>query len=337
MRLSLLILLMACGPTSTVDKFDPDQPAPNSPDVDDDGDGYTENEGDCNDNNELVGPDAVEIVENLEGNPEGSDNNCNGLVDEQPDCGSNFSDDGTGYAGAIGLCDSSLVSASLTRPSNSSTDIATSYGTNNTAREGQHLAVLSTGGSAPGSEKIFSGGWGSSSSHPLPQGDPQDNCGSADPTSVSDLVSFRVNLKVPFNAQAIAFDFSFFTAEFPSFVCTEFDDTFLAILTDQTGKQNISFDENGNPATINAGFFDVCPVSATFPQCMGDAELNGINFSGEGGGTGWLKTVAPVVPGSAITIDFTIFDEGDDIYDSIAILDNFRWLAESVDGPVTID
>lgn len=42
---------------------------------DDDGDGLTENEGDCDDDNPLVNPDMVETCD-------GSDNNCDGLINE---------------------------------------------------------------------------------------------------------------------------------------------------------------------------------------------------------------------------------------------------------------
>ncbi len=45
------------------------------PDVDDDGDGYTENEGDCNDGSRRINPRAPEACN-------GNDDNCNGVVDE---------------------------------------------------------------------------------------------------------------------------------------------------------------------------------------------------------------------------------------------------------------
>lgn len=45
--------------------------------MDADGDGYTPNDGDCNDNDPMLHPDADEICDDL-------DNNCDGLVDEDP-------------------------------------------------------------------------------------------------------------------------------------------------------------------------------------------------------------------------------------------------------------
>jgi len=44
-------------------------------DVDDDGDGYTENEGDCNDTDAAINPGGTEVCDYI-------DNNCNGAIDE---------------------------------------------------------------------------------------------------------------------------------------------------------------------------------------------------------------------------------------------------------------
>ena len=44
-------------------------------DIDNDDDGYTENQGDCDDNNQNLNPDSIEIYD-------GIDNNCDGAIDE---------------------------------------------------------------------------------------------------------------------------------------------------------------------------------------------------------------------------------------------------------------
>lgn len=57
-------------------------------DIDDDVDGFTENEGDCDDQNGLVAPD-------LEEECDGIDNNCDGEIDELEEC--TLDEDGDGF------------------------------------------------------------------------------------------------------------------------------------------------------------------------------------------------------------------------------------------------
>ena len=56
----------------------------------------------------------------------------------------------------------------------------------------------------------------------------------------------------------------------------------------------------------------------------------------QGGGTGWLTTTSPVVPGETATLRFVIFDEGDHILDSTVLIDNFQWQLTAADAPMTI-
>jgi hypothetical protein len=88
-----------------------------------------------------------------------------------------------------------------------------------------------------------------------------------------------------------------------------------------------------NPVSINVAFFTVCTGGGA---CTGDAELVGTGYeAGNGGGTGWLTTTAPVRPGEKVRLRFIIFDEGDWILDSAVLIDNFRWHLEPVDMPMT--
>ena len=59
-----------------------------SSDVDNDGDGYSEEEGDCNDENPNISPGTTESLNGL-------DDDCDGLVDNGTD---GFDDDGDGYS-----------------------------------------------------------------------------------------------------------------------------------------------------------------------------------------------------------------------------------------------
>jgi len=172
-------------------------------------------------------------------------------------------------------------------------------------------------------------------SHPEPQGDPQDGCGVADPSDVNDYTELKLVMNVPSNVEGFAFDFNFMSGEFPTFVCSEFDDTFLAVLDSEAFQGNVSFDSQGNRVSINIGFFDVCNP-ALGPDCTGDGDLAGTGFDGHGG-TGWLTTVAPLVGGEKATLTFILFDEGDHFWDSLALIDNFRWVFDEVDDPNTVE
>ncbi len=66
----------------------------NSGTIDDDGDGFSEEQGDCDDANKDVHPDAVEVCD------DGIDNNCNAAIDaKEPDS------DGDGFGPCAGDCD----------------------------------------------------------------------------------------------------------------------------------------------------------------------------------------------------------------------------------------
>ncbi len=319
------------------------------PTVDDDGDGYTNVAGDCDDLEPLVNPGSVEVNVTVDedGNviAEGVDNDCDGLIDEgsQPCDDALLGIDALDYAAAVELCGDWIQGASfLANTPLPQHAIKPRFGALNPPRAGAALAVLSTGLAKDSSDAGFtppelgtSVVGGLVQAHPSPQGDPADSCGRADPATVNDYVQLAFTIKVPTNAQAIMFDFNFMSAEFPEFVCSAYDDTFLAILESEQFSGNISFDDAGRPVTINIGFFDVC-APGQGPNCTGAAELSGTGFEGYGG-TGWLRTIAPVTPGETITLTFHLFDEGDTIYDSLVLLDNFQWLGVPVDGPITVE
>ena len=182
---------------------------------------------------------------------------------------------------------------------------------------------------------------GNSTAHPDPQGSPGDGCGQADASTVNDYSELVLTMDVPQNANAFSFDFNFMSIEFPEFVCSPYDDTFLAVLNSQAFQGNVSFDSQGSVVSINIGFFDVCsPSLDPGGDCTGEDDLLGTGFESgadSGGGTGWLTTTAPVVPGEKITLTFMVFDEGDHILDSTVLIDNFRWELEEIEGPITVE
>ena len=145
-------------------------------------------------------------------------------------------------------------------------------------------------------------------------------------------------------------------------MCKQYNDSFVAFLTSgayQNGKPgNVAIDANGNPVSVNNGFFDRCsPIGAeTFcdaiskslqangyppPACAagaGDLQGPGFDWPGNwcytddvtsgGGMTGWLTAQGPVVPSETISLELMIWDTGDWSNDSSVLLDHFRWVAD---------
>jgi hypothetical protein len=153
-----------------------------------------------------------------------------------------------------------------------------------------------------------------------------------------DSVNTRLTIRVPTNALSFSYNFRFFSAEYFQFTCQAFNDFYLALL--QTGApgiptdKNISFDSLGNPVSVNNGFFDVCVPKGCYTCPAGNTALQGtgMQIGNTGGATLWLTTDAPIVPGETMVIDFMIFDVTDDTYDSLVLLDNFKWNA----APATV-
>ena len=164
-------------------------------------------------------------------------------------------------------------------------------------------------------------------------------------TGANDSINLRTTIRVPTNANSFSYDFRFFSGEYQSFQCTPYNDYFLALLTSGAAgipaDHNISFDKLGHAVSVNNGFFEVCGGNGqncgTCPNGTGDLAgtgmeaMNGVN----GGGTTWLTTNSPIVPGETMVLDLTIFDVSDNIYDSLVLVDNFQWSAAAISGPGT--
>tara|TARA_R110002096_G_scaffold44526_8_gene120205 strand:+ start:9631 stop:11025 length:1395 start_codon:yes stop_codon:yes gene_type:complete len=310
---------------------------------DDDGDGYSEDQGDCNDQptsgGAFIGPDAIEVAETPEGEPELIDNDCDGIVDEAVEaCPTDLEPtDPLALAAALDVCNEVIQASIDPVVDDRSYAILDSFGDTYVPFAGPDFTVLSSGIAGDTTDPLYAGhssDMGNTILHPAPA-TMAPICGSPDEAEVNDYSEVSLALQVPQNAQAFSFDFNFMSIEFPEYVCTSFDDTFIAYLESEAFTGNVSFDSMGSRVSINVGFFTVCEGTA---GCTGEADLLGTGFeSGAdgGGGTGWLTTTAPVVPGEKINLTFMIFDEGDRILDSTVLLDNFRWELEAIDGPIT--
>lgn len=142
-----------------------------------------------------------------------------------------------------------------------------------------------------------------------------------------DRATLTLQLKVPANANSLAFDFYFLSAEYPEYVGTQYNDEFTANVTGTAWSGNAAQDSQGNNISVNSALFSVTQSN----------QLTGTGFDkGVGGGTGWLTTLVPANPGDVLTLEFSIFDASDGVYDSSVLLDDFYWSESEISTPVIV-
>ena len=309
------------------------------------------------------------------------DDDGNGVVDDTPTCDQQevVTGDAPAFARALGICQTltgaedprwGIVSVSYKGAYSTGSPVSdvqhgilATYGDVILPREGAFLGVLSTGWARPYDNSIdpnnlqenpFKGGYAAQAGDPhddAPPGFPKAAIGCPIDSTVHDFIDVKLVVKVPANAQGFSFDFDFWSSEWPEYVCSSYNDSFIAYLTGAASPAaNISFDGKGNPVSVNNGYLDRCTPStptgcnvvngphdvSTCPS--GEAELGGTGFgaprkayctsiSTPGAATGWLTSSAPVVPGDTITLEWMLWDTGDQNYDSTALLDHFQWSA----------
>lgn len=184
--------------------------------------------------------------------------------------------------------------------------------------------------------------------------------------TANDSVMLRLRLRAPSNARSFSFNSYFFSSEYPEFVCTSYNDQFLALvdtpggtpqpIPNPTDKNLMTYIDLSTgtkwPVGINiakgTNLFAVCDpkVSDSTATSCYDADVNNKSCSlgitdllgtgweagtaGScnvvGGGTYWLTTAGNVIPGQIVELRLSIFDVGDSAYDSLALIDGFKWL-----------
>ena len=334
-----------------------------------DADGFTIGEGDCNDCEPLVNPNAVEDLSTPD------DDDCDGsltAVLEPCDSGLGLDlADPVAVLEAIELCkvsrgadDWGVVSAAWVMPDGAPppTDaqdsagfhlghgVMNDFGPNVAPRAGQRILVLSNGTarrpSDPGYLDVTSSGMGYQGNMPagFPKAGPCNNPGSD--TTAFDPTAIEAVIRAPSNATSFSFHFSFYAADYPGFVCSGFNDAFsVQVIPTPMGLSdgNVAFHGMDFPFSVNGAPFDVCgcmggpPCMAggqTFACTQGTMALMGNGFgadvSDNRGATGWMRTKVPIDPGAEITVRWAVWDAADGIFTATALIDNFTWNA---DGP----
>jgi hypothetical protein len=337
------------------------------PDEDRDGDGFSINEGDCNDCDPNVNPNAIEVIAQPDGDgglPPPVDENCDGVTDDEAlPCDQavplELSNPLDG-AKAIELCkvstgdnDWGVVQASWVLPDGAASPgtpnyelghgALTGFGTNVDVQRGAKMLALSSGTARQPNDAGYQsvGGFSKGYTCGHPQGFPKESPACPDVTTGQpyDGAALQVMIRVPTNAKGFSFDFNFYTYEWPVFICSTFNDFFVALLDPIPQGQtdgNISFDSQNNPVSVNNAFLEVCGCSGgppctaggkNFPCARGNQELVGTGFEGHAA-TSWLVTKAPIEAGTTtITMRWGVYDSGDGILDSTTLIDNWQWIA----------
>lgn len=337
-------MTIACGDAIEPPSAEGVRPCEVSEAGDHDGDGFA-NDVDCNDCVPQINGGAYDIPEN------GVDEDCSG-TDAIPCRDTAISpDDGSARsaANALGFCLSSGDGAREWVRSAAWQD--TAFAPHTTAEmhrvddgfgryapyAGRRMLVLSTGianDGQPASSSCVEEGL----SGPFPPGFPMASpaCPGVESGPVIDSVALTLELEVPSNAIGLRFASNFMTREYPDYLCSPFNDVYAVFMTDVASGalQNIVFDRAGNPLTVNNALLSTCVPRGGRTCELGAGPLRGTidtscmeGTEGQvGGGTDCVQTTAPVVAGSRITLSFMIWDSGDGLLDSVALVDAFEWV-----------
>ena len=374
-----------------------------------DGDGWTTCDNDCCDDEligcldaEFVNPGAFEV----EGNE--LDDDCDGEVDEPDlscDAGLNSnSGNGLDYAAAMDLCQTTVedaplpertwgvISANLTladgtlMPLPVQRSIRAGFGDNIVPSGGESLVILSSGNAADPSQsqpahQPFESGQDLGTGVPAPQdwinangGEFPASCEGVNPnpnTEANDSVMLTLRMRVPTNARSFTTRMFFFSAEYPEWVCSPYNDFFVTLIDSQSvdnpDDKNIAvYTSEGTtwPVGLNIlktapGLFSVCQsgnvgcqgdlpqeafVCADGPELLAgtgfDAIDTGNSCNGDGffvgGGTGWLDMSGNVEPGEIMDIRFAVWDAGGHLFDALVLLDDWRWSLDAAAPGINI-
>jgi hypothetical protein len=231
--------------------------------------------------------------------------------------------------------------------------ILPAFGPNVKVQAGKRMLGLSSGTARQPTDSDYKdvGGYIKGYECGSPEGFPKESpaCPGVTTGACMDAAALEVVIHTPSNALGFKFDFDFLTFEWPNYICSTFNDFFVANLSPIPKGQtdgNISFDSVGNPVSVNNAFLSVCgcdkgpPCTAggkNFSCALGTAGLQGTGFDMASskddsktkihGSTYWLVSKAPVTPSSDITIRWSVYDSSDGLLDSTTLIDNWQWIA----------
>ncbi|WP_437632185.1 hypothetical protein [Sorangium sp. So ce854] len=271
-----------------------------SPEDDADGDGFSELQGDCDDCNARINPNAIDpptAVGDGGAAPEPVDDDCNGIPDdyvpETCDDGLPLDDDDPyNAAKAVELCkrsagpgDWGVVSAKWVMVDGSPPPredaqranfhlghgLLSGFGPNVEPRAGARLLALSSGTARQQQDEGFESptGFDKGYESDFPPNFPKHplHCGDLAPAKPSDPTAIEITLRAPSNARGFSFHVKYATFDWP-YVCNDFNDYFIALLSPRPADLidgHILFDDRSNAMSVNNAFIDVCTCEGDSP------------------------------------------------------------------------
>ncbi len=139
-----------------------------------------------------------------------------------------------------------------------------------------------------------------------------------------DISTLAVPISVPTDKNCIALQYRFLSDEFPEYVDTQYNDAFIAELDVSNWTTSGSDIDAPRDFATNTGAAQVS-VNGVGPIAVSPAESEGTTYDAA---TGLVTTKTQITPGNH-TLYLSIFDQGDQIYDSAVFVDNVRTLTES--------
>ncbi|MFH1100576.1 MAG: choice-of-anchor L domain-containing protein [Methanobacteriota archaeon] len=142
-----------------------------------------------------------------------------------------------------------------------------------------------------------------------------------------DEATLTITLQVPPYMHYLYYDVQFFSAEYPEYVGTQYNDKFTAtVQSPSMGTTQYIIDVNSGDFILNSNHipgsgFDIFATSGA-PDGVDWVQTTPLTHGADAGATAPIKRKNPVSPYETITVTFNIKDIGDNQFDSAVLIDN---------------